>query len=56
MHPGVFRIKALPRSYVWETGIDKDIESCVQSCSVYQINRKMPVAALLHPWEFPQKT
>ena len=56
MHSGVCRIKALARSYVWWLGIDKDIEKCVQSCSVCQVNRKMPVAAHLHSWEFPLKS
>ena len=55
MQPGVCRMKTLARSYVWWPGIDKDIESCVQSCSLCQVNRKMPVVVPLHPWEFPQK-
>ena len=48
-------MKALAQSYVWWPGIDKDIESCVQSCSVCQVNCNMPVAVPLHPWEFPQE-
>ena len=55
MYLGVNKIKALSRSYMWWPGIDKDIESCVQSCSVCQVNCKMPVAAPLLPWEFLQK-
>ena len=55
IHSGVCRMKALAWNYVWWLGIDKDIESCVQSCSLCQVNHKMPAAPPLHPWEFPQK-
>ena len=57
MHPDVCRIKTLARSFGWWPGIDTDIESCIQSCLVCQVNRKINAChgPLLHLWEFPQK-
>ena len=55
MHPGVCKMKALARSYIWWPGIDMDIESKVRGCNICQVNRKLPASAPLHPWEFPQK-
>ena len=31
-HPGITRMKAVARSYVWWNGIDKDIESQAKAC------------------------
>ena len=31
-HPGIVRMKALARSYVWWIGIDIEIENTVKSC------------------------
>ncbi|KAG5865080.1 hypothetical protein JTB14_038365 [Gonioctena quinquepunctata] len=50
-HPGIVRMKALARSYVWWPGLDADIERLVHGCSVCQGNRNMPPKAVLHPWE-----
>ena len=55
MHPGVCKMIALARSYIWWPGIDMDIESKVRGCNICQVNRKLPASAPLHPWEFPQK-
>ena len=52
-HPGASRMKALARSYIWYPGMDKDIEDMVASCDVCQQHRKVPAAAPLHPWEYP---
>lgn len=46
-HPGIVRIKAIARSYVWWQGFDADIELQVQMCQVCQ----QP----LHPCEWPSK-
>ena len=37
-HPGITRIKGLARSFVWWSGIDKDLECKVKSCQRCQEN------------------
>ncbi len=54
-HPGVSKMKALARSYVWWPGLDDDIASLVKSCGRCQSTRSAPVVAQLHPWEWPSK-
>ena len=54
VHPGVVRMKALARSYVWWPGIDRDIEGAVRQCQVCQLNQSRP-ATVAHPWEFPTR-
>jgi hypothetical protein len=55
MHPGVCRMKALARNYVWWPGLDKGIERLVRQCSSCQIHRHAPEKAPLHPWEYPSR-
>ena len=52
-HPGICKMKSLARSYVWWPGMDTDIASTVQSCSICQQHRPSPPKAPLHPWEWP---
>ena len=52
-HPGISRIKALGRSYVWWPKMDKDLEELVKRCETCQDHRKQPPSAPLHPWEYP---
>jgi len=52
-HPGVSRMKALARSYVWYPGMDAEIEKCVKMCEICQEHRKAPQTAPLHTWEYP---
>ena len=52
-HPGIVKMKALARSYVWWPGIDTDIECMVKSCSPCQMPQSAPSKAQLHPWEWP---
>ena len=54
-HPGVSRMKALARSYVYWPGIDKDIERLVSDCATCQEHRNVPPSTELHPWEWPDK-
>ena len=54
-HPGISRMKALARSYLWWPGLDKDLESCVQGCGPCQTVRNAPAPAPLHPWLWPAK-
>lgn len=54
-HPGICRMKALARSYVWWPGLDADIETIVHSCDVCQRQRNAPPEAPLHLWEHPRR-
>ncbi|XP_053229066.1 uncharacterized protein K02A2.6-like, partial [Podarcis raffonei] len=44
-HPGVVRMKALARSYVWWPGIDGEIEAWVKHCQACQESRPDPPRA-----------
>ena len=52
-HPGIVRMKAVARSFVWWPGIDDEILAKVRSCEVCQQQRNAPHTAQLHPWEWP---
>ena len=54
-HPGMARMKALARQYVWWPNLDAELEAKVKSCTVCQVHRNRPESAPLHPWEWPQK-
>lgn len=54
-HPGVSRMKALARSYVWWPKLDKEVENIVRSCMTCQEHRNIPAPAPLHPWDWPDK-
>ncbi len=54
-HPGMSRMKALTRSYVWWPGMNKDIEDIVKSCRSCQAVKQAPAAAPLHPWIWPAR-
>ncbi|XP_057209277.1 uncharacterized protein K02A2.6-like [Triplophysa rosa] len=54
-HPGIVRMKAIARSYVWWPGLDADIELLVKMCQSCQQIQKMPCQAPLHPWQWPSK-
>ena len=49
VHPGINRMKALARSFVWWPGIDKDIELTVKSCIQCCTNQSNPNSAPAHP-------
>ncbi|XP_037028712.1 uncharacterized protein K02A2.6-like [Bradysia coprophila] len=49
-HPGIVRMKALARSYVYWPNIDKDITEYVQRCSRCASTAKTPVKATLSSW------
>ena len=52
-HPGIVKMKALARSYIWWSGLDTEIEMCVKDCTTCQLHRKEPPVAPLHPREWP---
>ena len=43
------------RSFVWWPQIDTDLEELVKNCDDCQSTRRLPPAAPLQPWEWPQK-
>ena len=45
-HPGMARMKAMARMYVWWPGISKDIEETVRGCTEYQRNQSTPPIAI----------
>lgn len=49
-HPGIVRMKALARSYVYWPNIDKDITDFVNNCSRCASAAKAPVKATLSSW------
>ena len=54
-HPGMTRMKALARMYVWWPLIDKDIEQSVQQCHLCQQQQAAPPVAPLQPWKWPSR-
>ncbi|XP_026565800.1 uncharacterized protein K02A2.6-like, partial [Pseudonaja textilis] len=50
-HPGIVRMKALARSYVWWPGMDAQIANWVSSCQPCQQTRAAPPAATPTRWE-----
>ncbi|XP_049516015.1 uncharacterized protein K02A2.6-like [Dermacentor silvarum] len=50
-HPGIVRMKALARSYVWWPGMDAAIEEWVRRCLPCQETRPEMPRAPVHPWE-----
>ena len=54
-HPGMSRMKAIARSFVWWPNIDMDIQKKVADCSVCQAMQSAPARASVHPWSFPSK-
>ena len=55
-HPGIVKMKALARSYIWWPGLDTEIEMCVNDCMTSQLHNKQPPVEPLHPWEWPGRT
>ena len=54
-HPGISRMKAVARSYLWWPGVDKELEDLVSNCQNCQSNRHNPPPAPLHPWAWPSR-
>ena len=52
-HPGMTRMKALARQWVWWPNIDQAMEDVVKQCGECQQDRPDPPAAPLHPWQWP---
>ncbi|XP_060094562.1 uncharacterized protein K02A2.6-like, partial [Heteronotia binoei] len=54
-HPGIVRMKALARSYVWWPGMDGEIEGWVRRCQTCQESRPEPPSAPVTRWESTRK-
>ena len=54
-HVGIVKMKMIARSYVWWPCLDRAIEDLVKSCNSCQEVQKLPEAAPLHPWIWPNK-
>lgn len=54
-HPGITRMKALARSYVYWPHMDKQIEELAQRCQKCANAQKAPRKAELHSWQMPTK-
>ena len=53
VHPGMTRMKALSRSYVWWPKMDEEIEEIAKHCTTCALNQNNPASAPTHPWETP---
>ena len=54
-HPGMCKMKALARCYLWWPTLDKDIETKVKACAVCAAVRNIPPTAPLHAWLWPTR-
>ena len=54
-HPGMTRMKALARMYVWWPGMEKNIEETVNCCTKCQMQQSSPPVAPLQPWKWPTR-
>ncbi|XP_054830333.1 uncharacterized protein K02A2.6-like [Eublepharis macularius] len=50
-HPGIVKMKALARSYVWWPGIDREVEGWVRACQPCQEARPEMPQAPVRAWE-----
>jgi len=54
-HPGIIRIKAIARSFVWWPNLDVQIERKVADCFICQAMKPNPPTASLHHWFYSSK-
>ncbi|XP_041787934.1 uncharacterized protein K02A2.6-like [Anopheles merus] len=52
-HPGIQRMKAIARSFVYWPSLDDDITSCVATCDACQAAAKSPRMSAPAPWPKP---
>ena len=55
VHPGMTRMKALARSYVWWPNMDQEIEQISKHCETCCVNQNNPSSAPMHMWEQPDE-
>ncbi|XP_052566467.1 uncharacterized protein K02A2.6-like [Culex pipiens pallens] len=54
-HPGMVRMKAIARSFVYWPGLDNEIEDFVKRCNPCSIAGKAPTKTCLESWPTPSK-
>ena len=54
-HPGICRMNALARSYLWWPQLDKAIETKVKSCEVCAAAQNSPPTSPLYSWNWPSR-
>jgi transposase InsO family protein len=54
-HPGISKMKAMARMYIWWPGIDSEIEKAVRLCGDCQEVQSSPPPAPLNPWKWPTR-
>ena len=54
-HPGVTRMKAVARSFMWWPGLDKRIESLAKACIMCEAVKASLPSVPLQPWVWPSK-
>ena len=54
-HSGIWKMKAVARSYFWWPGLDKEIKQVASGCVECQSVKNAPLNAPLHPWVWPTK-
>ena len=54
-HPGMAKMKAMSRMYVWWPGISSEIEARVRLCHTCQSQQAVPAVAPLKPWNWPTR-
>ena len=54
-YPGMTKMKALTRMYVWWPGLENDIEETVRLRDECQLNQSNPLLASLSPWNWPTR-
>ena len=52
-HPGIVKMKALCRSYVWWPGVDEDIQNTVRKCDSCQVQNSRTFTSPMYPWDWP---
>ena len=54
-HPGMAKMKAMARMYVWWPGISSEIEQRVRQCHTCQLQQSVPAVAPLQTWSWPTR-
>ena len=53
-HPGICKMKALARNFIWWPKIDVVLEGKVKQCNQCQLSRLSSPVVPMHPWDWPE--